>query len=58
MGAGCLMDPTGKMIFFAFIPNQYQICELVMPPTGVFDGEQKPEAKKRCERAESNTAGL
>ena len=30
----------------------------MMPPTGVFDGEQKPEAKKRCERAKPNTARL
>ena len=49
---------TGKMSFFASVLNQNLICELIMLATGVFAGELKSEAKKRCERAKPNAARL
>ena len=41
MGAGCVRDHHHENDFFAFIPNQYQICELMMLAQLVFLSENK-----------------
>ena len=58
MGAGCVMDHHRENDVFLHLFQINTRCELIMLATGVFAGEQKSEAKKRCERAKPNAAGL